>query len=571
MLDKFNQYGSSILQKFVNPFNRKISNPNKTKISKRRRIGTGPVGLIILDGLGISPDRLGNAVKLAKTPFLDSIWTNGISTTLNASGVFVGLPPEMMGNSEVGHFTIGTGTIVEQTLTKITNSINTGQFKNNKEIHKAIRSVVEKKSQLHIVGILSPGGVHGHIDHIFKIVDIANSYGVKPFIHGFMDGRDTGLNDGFSYVRLLMKLAHKNKAYLADICGRYYGMDRDGRWDRTEKAYRLIMENEGAKYKDPFKAISDIYGKGLNDQIFPPTLFINELGDRIGQIEDDDTIIFSNYREDRARQILKAISEENFSFFNRKRHLKNLSIYSMTAFKKVQNVHPIFSTKREAVSLSDTLYQHNKKQIHISETEKFAHITYFFNGGREGNLNLEVFYNLPSPKVADYSETPDMSAKEITEQLIYLLKNQNKNKPIDFFVCNYANPDMLGHTGNLEQTIKAVESVDREVAKVAELVIKLQGAIIIIADHGNCEYMIDKITGEKNTSHTNNPVPFIYADSYSMLSNSIRPDKIGEKNGVTVSPTGMLADVAPTILDIMNIEKPLSMDGESLFSLGLDR
>ncbi len=525
------------------------------------------VVLLILDGLGIHPDKEGNAVLGAKTPFLDRAWSMGKSTLLHASGTHVGLPSEEPGNSEVGHLNIGSGQVVYQSLPRINDAIAGGTFKDHEVIREMFAEVKGRGSKLHLVGILSAGGVHGHIEHLFELIDMCKANGVSPYIHAFLDGRDTGMTDGYFYLsKLIEKFKSTGVGKLASVMGRFYGMDRDKRWERTQMAYNAMVGLGQRAATDPFELVQSAYKAGENDQIFTPTTMMQENGQAVGPITSNDVVLFYNYREDRARQITKTFVLPEFTEFNRVNFPENLYFATMTGYEEGLPAKVIFPPKRIEQNLSTAISGANLNQLHISETEKFMHISYFFNGGVENPHPGEDFFNIPSPKVFDYSSTPQMSSEIIRDEVLYRLNNMQKKK-YAFIVINLANPDMLGHTGNLGATITANEITDRISMDISTRALELGGAVMIIADHGNCETMIDRVTKKIDTAHTNNPVPFILLSDINQVKQGVSGKIFKIGTGPQASPTGILADVAPTILGVLNVPTPNTMTGVNLLSV----
>lgn len=520
-----------------------------------------------MDGLGIDPLELGNAVLQAKTPFLDTVWTKAFSTLIHASGIHVGLPDGIAGNSEVGHLNIGSGQVVYQSLPKINDSINSGKFYEHPVILEAFAEAKKRKSNVHIMGILSTGGVHGHTDHLYALLEIAKSQGMSPFIHAFMDGRDTGPEDGYYF---LTKLQQKMKEYgvgqLASMSGRLYSMDRDKRWERTTAAYNAMVGYGERKAEDPVKVLQDAYKAEETDQTFKPTTIVNSKGEAVGPIKDNDILIFYNFREDRARQITKAFVLEDYEYMAQEHFPKNIHFVSMTGYEDGLPTHTIFPPHPIEECMARLLSNNGLKQLHMSETEKYMHVTYFFNGGVEEPFDGEDRFNIPSPKVFDYSETPDMSAWIIRDELIYRMERREK---FDYkaYIVNLANPDMLGHTGNLKAAIKGVHTTDAVVKEMVEKTVELGGAAVIIADHGNCDIMIERDTGQINTYHTSNPVPFIVVSDPSQLKLEEGEKAIKLGTGDAAKPAGILADVAPTCLAIIGVEPSPSMTGVNLIEV----
>jgi len=542
----------------------------KKKVSSsasRNVVSSKLVVLIVLDGLGISLEEEHNAVAKANTPFLDTIWTKSRRTLLHASGTPVGLPGDEVGNSEVGHLNIGAGRVVYQSLPLINDSIMDGSFHEHPVLLKAIEKAKERNSKLHLMGILSAGGVHGHISHLFELLEMCKKHNVSPCIHAFMDGRDVGLTDGHFYIsKLVAKLRELGIGKIASMSGRFYSMDRDSRWRRIKLAYDCMTGEGKRKASDVFKVLKEAYANEENDQIFTPTTIVDESGNPVAPIENGDVCIMYNFREDRAREIVKAFSQEDFDFFERRHDPKQIHFVSMMGYGEGINMDVVFPPKDIENSLASVLSQRGLSQLHISETEKYAHVTYFLNGGVEQPHEKEYFFNIPSKKVFDYAETPEMSAGIVKDEVIYRLKRIEENN-LSFIVINFANPDMLGHTGDIDETAKSVECVDYCTREVVTNTIKAGGVAMVTADHGNAEFMFDNVTGKPDTKHTNNPVPFIFVS---------KPDEIkplpGESalkvgTGIEQNPTGMLADVAPTVLGVLNVEPSPDMTGFDLIDV----
>jgi len=514
-----------------------------------------PLILVILDGWGISAEKKGNAIVQAKTPTIEKLNRSWPRFYLKASGLAVGLPWKEPGNSEVGHLNLGAGKIIYQNLPRIDLAIKNKSFFKNKALLGAMDFAKKNNSCLHLMGLVSSGGVHSDIEHLYALLKMAKENKVKNLsIHIFTDGRDTSSKDGINFIKdLEKKINDFGVGKIATIVGRYWAMDRNKNWGRTEKAYQCITEGIGKKYDDPIKAIEESYKKNITDEFIKPIVITDN--NSVGKIQNNDAVIFFNFRNDRARQLTQAFVLENFKGFKRKKFLKNLCFTTMTEYKKNLPVQVALSPQKIDCPLACVLSKENKKQLHIAETEKYAHVTYFFNGGRENPFANEDRILIPSPSVSNYEETPGMSAHEITEKLIEEIK---KDK-YDFIIVNYANPDMIGHTGNFKAAIQAVEIVDQCLGRLVEAVLKNNGGLIITADHGNAEEMIDSQTGEIMTEHTKNPVPIWYVSNKSKkedLNNEISQSKI--------STIGILSDIAPTILEIMKIKKPAEMTGKSL-------
>ncbi|GAB4162085.1 MAG: 2,3-bisphosphoglycerate-independent phosphoglycerate mutase [Candidatus Dojkabacteria bacterium] len=521
-----------------------------------------------MDGLGVDPVEEGNAVLLAKTPFLDTVWTKGFSTLIQASGINVGLPDGEPGNSEVGHLNIGSGQVVYQSLSRINDSINSGKFYENPVIKEAFEEVKKRGSNLHFMGLLSTGGVHGHTDHLYALMEIAQKYKIDPFIHAFLDGRDTGLNDGYFFLSKLMeKIKQLGVGKLATLSGRLYSMDRDKRWERTQEAYDCMVGNANVRRAiDPFKAVQEAYANGENDQIFKPTILVDGKSQPLGSIKDNDVVIFYNFREDRARQITKAFVIKELDNLNRDNFPHNLHFVTMTGYEEGLPVKVVYPPKPIDRSMAHILSERGMKQLHISETEKYMHVTYFFNGGVEDPFEGEDRMNIPSPRVFDYAETPQMSAEIIADEAVYRLTRQDKLN-YSFIVINFANPDMLGHTGNLDAAIKGVEYTDKCVARVVKKTVEKGGAAIIIADHGNCEIMIDHETGKPHTFHTTNPVPFIVVSEKEQCVADKDEKLLRIGTGERAVASGILADVIPTALSMLGIEQAQTMTGVNLLEV----
>ncbi|WP_099203161.1 2,3-bisphosphoglycerate-independent phosphoglycerate mutase [Miniphocaeibacter massiliensis] len=503
------------------------------------------VMLMILDGWGLGKDYNGNAISLANTPNFDKLIQNYPNTTLDASGLAVGLPEGQMGNSEVGHLNIGAGKVVYQDLTKITKAIEDKDFFKNIELLNAINHAKENNSKLHLMGLVSHGGVHSHMKHLFAILQLCKMQNFNNvFIHAFLDGRDVSPTAGKSDIQeLIDEMNNIGVGKLATISGRYYAMDRDKRWDRIEKAYNAITIGEGLYTKDPVSMLKESYAKNITDEFIIPTVIVEENNSE-GILDSNDSVIFFNFRPDRAREMTRAIIDKKFDGFKRKKELSNLYYVCMTQYDAtIANVCVAYPPETHKNTLGEIISKNNLKQLRIAETEKYAHVTFFFNGGEEKANIGEDRKLISSPKVATYDLQPEMSALEVTDNVVDAIKNDK----YDLIVLNYANTDMVGHTGVVEAAIKAVETVDSCIERVLKAVEEKDIVLFITADHGNSEYLIDENTKEAFTAHTTNKVPFIEF-----------PNKdIKLKNG-------KLSDIAPTILDVLNIEKPEEMTGNSL-------
>jgi 2,3-bisphosphoglycerate-independent phosphoglycerate mutase len=503
-----------------------------------------PVMLMILDGFGISEKEEGNAIKAAHKPNFDKYYKKYPHTKLGASGLSVGLPEGQMGNSEVGHLNIGAGRIVYQALTRITKSIEERDFFENEALNKAMDNCLKNNSSLHLLGLLSPGGVHSHTDHLKGLLKLAKEKGLEDvYIHAFTDGRDVPPSSAGSYIKDMESYIKQiGLGEIATVSGRYYAMDRDNRWERVELAYNALVYGEGKKAKSALEAVQNSYEDGKTDEFIIPTV-IEERGNPIATIKDEDSVIFFNFRPDRARQLTRAINDKVFKGF--KRNNLNIEFVTMTEYDStLENVDVAFKNKLHKNTLGEYLSSKGKRQLRIAETEKYAHVTFFFNGGVEKPNENEDRDLIPSPKVATYDLKPEMSAREVTSEVLNEL-NQDK---YDTIILNFANPDMVGHTGKFEAAKKAVEVVDECLGKIVDEVLKKDGTVFITADHGNCEQMTNYSTGDPMTAHTTNEVPFLFVSNNSK---ALRQD-------------GILADISPTILDVMGLEKPSEMTGKSL-------
>ena len=482
-----------------------------------------PFVLIILDGWGIRQSKKGNAVKLAKTPNFSKFWKENPHCSLKASQEAVGLPKGFMGNSEVGHLNLGAGRLVKQEVTRINEAIADGSFFRNKILISAMKKIKKNNGKLHLMGLLSDAGVHSHTSHLFALMKLARKLKIPVLIHIFTDGRDTPQKSALKYIKQLRKEMHDEQ--IATVIGRYYAMDRDQRWDRTRKAYEAMAANSGLHAKTAEEAVKKAYARRERDEFILPTIIDGYTG-----IKDGDGFIFYNFREDRARQITMALAKEKFG------KNKKTNFVCMYEYDKKLNLPVAFEKPKLKNVLAEVLSKNKLKQFHIAETEKYAHMTYFFNGGVEKAFKGEDRKIIPSPRVATYDKTPRMSASKITNEV---LKQMNT---YDFVAVNFANPDMVGHTGDLKAAIKAVETTDACIGQIIKKALDLGGVCIVTADHGNCEEMI----GKWKTSHTLNDVPFIL---------------IGKKEKLI---NGKLGDVAPTILKLIGIKKPKEM-GTGLF------
>ena len=500
--------------------------------------------LAILDGWGINDKEEANAVKLANTPNLDSIFSQYPTTKIKTSGLDVGLPDGQMGNSEVGHTNIGAGRIVYQELTRITKSIQDGDFFEKKEFLDAIEYCKKHNSDLHLYGLLSNGGVHSHNTHLYALLELCKKQDFsKVYVHCFLDGRDTPPASGESFIAELEdKIKEIGVGKIATIMGRYYAMDRDKRWDRVELAYNALAKGEGLTATSAIDAIESAYQREEFDEFVKPTV-IMENEAPVATIKQNDSIIFFNFRPDRAREITRVFVDKAFDGFEKK--FQYVNYVCMTQYDETMpGVEVAFKPTEIKNTFGEYISKNGYSQLRIAETEKYAHVTFFFNGGNEVKYEAEDRILVNSPKVATYDLQPEMSAFEVTDKVVDVIR---KNET-DVIILNFANCDMVGHTGVLDAAIKAVETVDECIGKIVTEVLKVDGTIIITADHGNAEQMVDYTTGDPHTAHTTTPVPLIIA---------------GCKEDIKLKE-GRLADIAPTMLDLMGLEKPEEMTGESL-------
>jgi 2,3-bisphosphoglycerate-independent phosphoglycerate mutase len=503
---------------------------------QRRR----PVMLVILDGFGWREEAADNAVRQAKTPAFDRLWQAGPHGFLRTSGKDVGLPDGQMGNSEVGHLNIGAGRVVMQDLPRITGAIASGEINRAPALVELIKKLKDSGGTCHLLGLVSPGGVHSHQDHAVALAKILTDAGVPTLVHAFTDGRDTAPQSaGKDVTRFIMELPPSVR--IATVSGRYYAMDRDKRWDRVEKAYDAIVEADGQHYPDPQAVIAHAYANKKFDEFIVPAVVGGYRG-----MKDGDGVLCFNFRADRVREILGAMLDAEFSGFPRKRTVRFAAAVGMTQYSDELDklMQTIFPPQTLANILGEVVADAGRAQLRMAETEKYAHVTYFLNGGREQPYAGEDRIMVPSPKVATYDLQPEMSAPELTDKAVAAI---NSGK-YDLIVLNYANPDMVGHTGSLPAAIKAVETVDAGLGRIADAIQKSGGALLVTADHGNCEMMRDPQTGGPHTSHTTNPVPLLL---------------VGARNRA-LNAEGRLADIAPTLLELMELPKPKEMTGGSL-------
>ncbi|AKP80019.1 MULTISPECIES: 2,3-bisphosphoglycerate-independent phosphoglycerate mutase [Priestia] len=504
-----------------------------------------PVALIILDGFALRDEDKGNAVTHAKKPNFDRFWNEYPHATLQASGEAVGLPEGQMGNSEVGHLNIGAGRIVYQSLTRVNVAIREGEFEQNETLVAAVKHAKEKGTNLHLFGLLSDGGVHSHIEHLYALLRLAKSEGLeKVYIHGFLDGRDVAPQSAETYLKELNeKIEEYGVGEIATLSGRYYSMDRDKRWERVEKSYRAMVYGEGPSYTSAEECVKDSYENGIYDEFVLPSVITKEDGSPVATIQDEDAVIFYNFRPDRAIQISNTFANEDFRSFDRgEKHPKNLHFVCLTHFSETVDGYVAFKPINLDNTLGEVLSQNNLKQLRIAETEKYPHVTFFMSGGREAEFPGETRILIDSPKVATYDLKPEMSAYEVTDALLAEIEGDKQ----DAILLNFANPDMVGHSGMLEPTVKAIETVDECLGKIVDAILAKGGTAIITADHGNADEVIT-LEGNPMTAHTTNPVPVIVT-----------------KQGLELREDGILGDLAPTMLTLLDVAQPKEMTGKTL-------
>lgn len=504
-----------------------------------------PVALIILDGFALRDEDKGNAVTHAKKPNFDRFWNEYPHATLQASGEAVGLPEGQMGNSEVGHLNIGAGRIVYQSLTRVNVAIREGEFERNETLLAAVKHAKEKGTNLHLFGLLSDGGVHSHIEHLYALLRLAKSEGLeKVYIHGFLDGRDVAPQSAETYLKELNEKIEKyGVGEIATLSGRYYSMDRDKRWERVEKSYRAMVYGEGPSYTSAEECVKDSYENGIYDEFVLPSVITKEDGSPVATIQDEDAVIFYNFRPDRAIQISNTFANEDFRSFDRgEKHPKSLHFVCLTHFSETVDGYVAFKPNNLDNTLGEVLSQNNLKQLRIAETEKYPHVTFFMSGGREAEFPGETRILIDSPKVATYDLKPEMSAYEVTDALLAEIEGDKQ----DAILLNFANPDMVGHSGMLEPTVKAIETVDECLGKIVDAILAKGGTAIITADHGNADEVIT-LEGNPMTAHTTNPVPVIVT-----------------KQGLELREDGILGDLAPTMLTLLDVAQPKEMTGKTL-------
>jgi 2,3-bisphosphoglycerate-independent phosphoglycerate mutase len=506
-----------------------------------------PLALIILDGWGINESCDDNAVCLADTPYLDKLFATCPSTRLCASGLDVGLPDGQMGNSEVGHLNLGAGRVIYQELTRITRSIEEGDFFSNPTLLQAIASIRAAGGRLHLMGLLSDGGVHSHNTHLYALLEVAKRSGVEACVHAFMDGRDTPPKSGARYLEQLeAKLAELGHGRIASVIGRYYAMDRDNRWERVERAWRAMVLGQGHAAGSSAEAINEAYAAGQTDEFVEPRVICAN-GAPLGAIDDNDGIIFFNFRADRAREITRALTQQDFDHFDQSSRPHLASYVCLTEYDKTFKLPVAYAAESYPNILGEVVARAGLRQLRIAETEKYAHVTFFFNGGVEAPFAAEDRALIPSPKdVATYDLKPAMSAVEVADEAVRRIESG----VYDLIILNFANPDMVGHSGVLSAAIKAMETVDACCGRVIDALLAAGGKALVTADHGNCELMRDA-SGAPHTAHTSNPVPLILVGR--------------QTDAITLRP-GVLADVAPTLLKLMGLPLPVEMTGSDLLA-----
>lgn len=505
-----------------------------------------PLVLVILDGWGYRESHKHNAASLAHTHTLDNLIAHYPNRLIKASGEVVGLPAGQIGNSEVGHMHLGAGRLIKQSLTRINESVDNGELTQNPMILAAVAKAKQQGGDIHILGLLSPGGVHSHQKHMMSLIEnLWQDHQQQTFCHAFLDGRDVPPQSAEPSLKHVEDLYNSlGTGALASICGRFYAMDRDQRWDRTQAAFDLIVKGEAPYQADhAAEALRDAYDRGETDEFIAPT-FIKKPQQAPITVKPNDVVIYMNFRADRAIQLSRAFTEDNWEHFERG-DFKPMSIYTLTSYQEGLNAKAIFDNPKLEDTLGSVLAQHQLKQLRIAETEKYAHVTYFFNGGQETPNTQEDRVLIPSPKVATYDLAPAMSAFEMTDKLCEAVRSNE----YDVIICNYANADMVGHTGNMEAAIEAMEALDQCIQQLVQAIVLSGGAALITADHGNIELMFDETTGQPYTAHTNEPVPLLF---------------VSEKALSFDQEPASLSDIAPTMLALLDIEKPAAMTGRNL-------
>jgi 2,3-bisphosphoglycerate-independent phosphoglycerate mutase len=507
----------------------------------------GPLALIIIDGWGYSPEREGNAIALADKPFYDELLEKYPHTLLEASGSRVGLPAGVMGNSEVGHLNMGSGRVIRMDVSRIDYAIETGEFSQNEVLAGVMDKAKESNRQLHLMGLLSDGQVHSSQSHLYALLRMAKERGLsRVYVHCFLDGRDVPPMSAYGYVEALQVQTGKiGCGRIASVVGRYYAMDRDKRWERTERAYNLLVNATGERVIDPVEAIKRSYERGISDEFVEPIVVERETGEPVATIQDGDSVIFFNFRPDRARQITRALTEPGFGGFSTP-HRPTVNFACFTQYDKTFGLPVAFPPQEHRNVLAEVFGRAGVRNYRLAETEKYAHVTYFFNGGVEKEYPCERRLLVPSPKIATYDLEPEMSAFKVTDKVLRAIEEGET----DVFIINFANPDMVGHTGKLKETIEACQYIDTCLGWITKGMKTARGITLITADHGNAEQMIDRTTGQPHTAHTTNLVPFHLIDEAS--------------RGLALREGAALEDVAPTILGILGVEQPSEMTGRDL-------
>ena len=508
-----------------------------------------PVLLVVLDGWGIRPEREANAIAIAGTPNMDALAKEFPNTALQTSGLAVGLPEGQMGNSEVGHTNLGAGRIVYQDLVRINRAIEDGSFFQIPALVEVARKAKASGGALHLLGLVSDGGVHSHEEHLHACLDLARREGVsRTFVHAFLDGRDTPPKSGLGYVQSLeRRLREKGYGKVATVMGRFYAMDRDKRWDRVQAAYDAMVRSIGHRATSGVAAVEEAYGRGETDEFVMPTVVVNGGGEPVARVKDGDAILFFNFRADRAREITRAFTQPDFKDFDASARPRLAAYVCMAEYDKTFGLPVAFEPDQPTEIFPEIVAKAGLRQLRCAETEKYAHVTFFFNGGREAVLPGEDRILVPSPRdVKTYDEKPEMSARQVTDKVVEAIQS----KQYGFILVNFANPDMVGHTGKLDAAVAAVRVVDECVGRLWRAAREAGMAMLVTADHGNCEMMVDPETGQPHTAHTLGPVPFIVAD----------PDL----RGARLRKDGVLADVAPTALQVMGLTQPKEMKGLGL-------
>lgn len=508
-----------------------------------------PIALIILDGFGCRHESDANAIAAAQTPHWQQMLKDGTYTEISGSGTCVGLPDNQMGNSEVGHLNIGAGRIVQQDLTRIDAAIADGSFYKDPTLLQALKQAKQNNKAIHIMGLLSPGGVHSHEQHLFAMITMAGMQDVNNiYVHAFLDGRDTPPQSAESSLQQLEHVCQQNDARIVSLIGRFYAMDRDKRWDRVKTAYELLVQGKAEFHADSATgALQLAYARGETDEFVKATAIHGSHAPAI-TMQDGDIIIFMNFRADRARELTQAFIEPDFAGFHKERIINLGGFICLSEYDVRFKLPVVFQSMPLNNIFADVISRAGLTQLRIAETEKYAHVTFFFNGGVEQPFPGEDRILIPSPKVATYDLQPEMSARELTDKLVAAIENQQ----YDVIICNFANPDMVGHSGNLPATIKAIETIDECLGRIRTALAKTGGEMIITADHGNAEMMFDPATGQPHTAHTNNLVPFLF---------------IGRKAEIT-NTNGKLSDISPTLLTLLGLPTPPDMTGKSLLKLG---